>query len=125
MTWWQQIAEHDTPHLDGMSPSLGFVHQCIGWPAPKRNPPHRISIPNTLAPKVLITTNIYDPSCTPAWGVQLQQDIGVDRAVLIQRNKAGHTIYFIDSAYDGSTVAAMNKYLLTLETPEQGTIYDN
>ena len=125
MTWLQQIAEHDTPHLDGMSPALGFLHQCVGWPEPERNPPHRISIPDTLVPKILIVTNIYDPACTPAWDVQLQQEIGVDRAVLVLREKAGHTIYFESAAYDGPTVAAMNKYLLTLETPAQGTIYDN
>lgn len=125
MTWWQQIAKYDMPHLRGVTPALAFVHQCVGWPPPKRNPPHRISIPGTLAPKVLLVTNIYDPATPSAWGVQLQHEIGEDRAVLVQRKKAGHTVYFESAAFDGPTVGAINHYLLTLEVPDQRTIYDN
>ena len=125
MTWWQQIAKYDFPYLRGITPALSFLHQCVGWPASKRNPPHRISIPETLASKVLLVTNIYDPATPSAWGVQLQHEIGEDRAVLIERKKAGHTAYFESTAFDGPTVAAMNHYLLTLEVPDQRTIYDS
>ena len=101
------------------------MHQCAGWPALKRNPPHRISIAQTLAPKVLLTTNVYDPATPSAWSVQLQHEIGVHRAVLVARKKAGHTVYFESAAFDGPTLAALNHYLLTLKVPPQRTIYNN
>jgi hypothetical protein len=125
MTWWQQIAKYDMPYLRGISPELNFVHQCVGWPQPKRNPPHKISIPETLAPKVLLVTNVYDPNTPSAMAVQLRQEIGLDRAVLVARKGAGHTVYWQPDAYGGPTVDAMNRYLLTLEVPDQRTIYDN
>lgn len=125
MFWWGQIGENDMPLLAAVSTAGYFVHECVGWPQPKRNPPHVISIPETLKPKVLMVTNFHDPATPSAWSVQLQQEIGQDRAVLIERKKAGHTAYFQPDALDGPTVAAMNHYLLTLEVPVQRTVYDN
>lgn len=125
MFWWDQIGKNDMSHLGGVSTAGFFVHECVGWPQPKRNPPHTISIPETLEPKILMVTNFHDPATPSAWSVQLQQEIGEDRAVLVERKKAGHTAYFIPGASDGPTVAAMNHYLLTLEVPAQRTIYDN
>lgn len=125
MTWWKQIAKWDMPLLRAISPAAYFVHECVGWPEPKRNPPHTISIPDTLAPKVLMVTNFHDPATPSSWSVQLQQEIGEDRAVLVERKKAGHTVYFDSVAFDGPTLAAMNHYLLTLEVPAQRTTYTN
>jgi hypothetical protein len=70
-------------------------------------------------------SNLYDPSTPTTWDVQVQQEIGLDRAVIIGRNQAGHTAYLETPAYHGPTVAAINQYLLTLEVPEQGTIYES
>ena len=101
------------------------MHQCVGWPQPKRNPPHRICIPETLAPKVLLVTNAYDPNTPSAMAVQFQREVGLHRAVLVARAAAGHTVYWQPDAYGGPTVGVMNHYLLTLEVPDQRTIYDN
>lgn len=125
MFWWNQIGENDMPLLAAESTAGFFVHECVGWPQPKRNPPHVISIPETLKAKVLMVTNFHDPATPSAWSVQLQQEIGEDRAVLIERKKGGHTAYFQPDAFDGPTVAAMNHYLLTLEVPAQRTVYNN
>lgn len=125
MFWWQQIGENDMPLLAALSPSAYFVHECVGWPQPKRNPPHAISIPDTLEPTILMVTNFHDPATPSAWSVQLQEEIGEDRAVLIERQKGGHTVYFERQAFDGPTLAAMNHYLLTLEVPVQRTVYPN
>jgi hypothetical protein len=123
--WWYQIATHDMPLTLGVTPTLFFTYPCIGWPAATRNPRHIINIPNTLSSKALLVSNLWDPSTPTAWALELQEEIGVDRAVLIGRNKPGHTVYFIHQAYDGPTIAAMNHYLLTLETPAQRTVFDN
>ena len=125
MNWWHQIATHDMPHTLGVAPILLFTYPCIGWPKATRNPRHRISVPDSLSSKALLVSNLWDPATPTAWGVELQEEIGLDRAVLIGRNKQGHTVYFIGAAYDGPTVAAINKYLLTLETPEQRTVFYN
>ena len=98
------------------------MHQRVGWPQPKRHPPHRICIPETLAPKVLLVTNAYDPNTPSAMAVQFQREVGLHRAVLVAREAAGHTVYWQPDAYSGSTVDAMNHYLLTLEVPDQRTI---
>ena len=43
---------------------------------------------------------------------------------MTSRNGAGHTTYFQPDSYNGPTVAAMNKYLLELEVPEDGVFYE-
>ena len=112
-------------NLRGIRPELAFVHQCVSWPQPMRNPPYRIFIPETLAPNVLLVTNAYDPNTPSAMAVQLQREIGLHRAVLVARKAAGHTVYWQPDAYGGPPVDAMNHYLLTLEVPDQRAIYDN
>ena len=113
------------PNLLGLTPEAGVVHQCVGWPAPKRNPPHRIDVPGTLQTNILLVTNLYDSRTPLAMAVQLQQEIRLDRAVLVARNAVGHSVYHQPDAFDGPTVKAMDRYLLTGETPEQGTVFDN
>lgn len=125
MSWWYQIAAHDMPLTLGVTPTLFFTYPCIGWPPATRNSRHKIDIPDTMSSKVLLVSNLWDPSTPTAWALQVQEEIGVDRAVLIGRNKPGHTVYFIEQAYNGPTIAAINNYLLTLETPAQRTIFDN
>lgn len=125
MSWWHQIAAHQMPHTLGVTPTLYFNYPCVGWPEATRNPRHRISIPDKLSSKALLVSNLWDPSTPTAWALQVQEEIGLDRAVLIGRKKPGHLVYFWPDAYEGPTVAAMNRYLLTLEAPEQRTVFDN
>ena len=126
MQWKERIAATETSSLKGISPALGFVHNCVGWPRPRRNPPHKINIPKSDAlPTILMTSNLYDPATPLAMSVNLQSEIGLDRSVLVNRNASGHGIWLQPSAYDGETVAAINKYLLELELPAQGTVFES
>ena len=95
----------------------------MGWPAPKRNKPHVIDIPQTpKMKKIFMTNNMYDPATYYAGAVNLQREIS-DRAVLVTRNASGHSMFLKPDAYNGATMAAMIHYLLTGEVPEQGTVF--
>lgn len=120
------FASSETPLLNGVSAISRIQQACIGWPAPKRNPPHRIRIPKTPSmAHILMLNNLYDPATPFASAINLQQELGDDRAILLARNATGHTAYLKPDAYDGLALAAVNKYLLTLEVPDEGTVYQN
>lgn len=121
------LAWSEAPLLRGISPEFDFQWQCIGWPAPKRNPPHKIDIPrNSSMPTTFLIATEYDPATPLAMAVNLREQIGKDRAVLaVRKNAAGHAAYFQPDAQGGKALAAMNEYLLTGKAPAQGTIYDD
>ena len=72
-----------------------------------------------------MVSNLYDPATPTAMSQQLQEEIGLDRAILTQTVRTGHTVYFQPDAYEGDTVAAINKYLLDLVLPGQGTVFQS
>lgn len=127
MRWRELIATTQTPLMLGAGVShASFLRGCIGWPGPKRNPPHRVNIPHSdELPQILLVTNVYDPATPNPMASNLLYEIGEHRARLLTRVALGHTVWFHPEAYDGPTVAAMNKYLLELELPEQGTVNQN
>ena len=80
------LAESLTPLLKGMSAIYYFQHQCIGWPAPVRNPPHRVEIPySEKLPHILLVTSVYDPASAWSMGIDVRDEIGQGRAVLVTR----------------------------------------
>lgn len=94
------------------------------WPLSTRSPAHRIDIPrDSELPTVLMLSNLYDPATPAAMSHQLHEEFGWDRSILTQTVRGGHTIYFEPDAYEGETVAAINRYLLDLELPQQGTVF--
>jgi pimeloyl-ACP methyl ester carboxylesterase len=104
------VIKSQAPLMEGVSPILGTLTGCVGWPYPSRNPPHKINIPQTSNNKDLkfmMVSTLYDPA-TSTWFTQtLQEQIGEDRAPVIMRIAGGHTTYFQPEARKGRTVSAM------------------
>ena len=125
MRWKKMIASTQVLLLMGASVENAiFVRNCLGWPQPKRKSPHNIDIPHTDdLPPILIVTNLWDPAVPNPMAMNLLYEIGAHRAILLTRKALGNTVVFQTEAYEGPTLAAINKYLLELELPEQGTVY--
>ena len=123
----EMMASTQTPLMMGAFVGHAiFLRNCAGWPEPKRNPPHVINIPESDEfPTVLLVSNLWDPATPNPMATNLLYEIGPHRARLLTRESLGHTVLFQEDAYNGPTLAAMNKYLLELELPEQGTVYPN
>ena len=82
----QSIAAIKTPLMKGMSTMYIFQHMCVGWPAPVRNPPHKIDIPRSEnLPHILLVNALYDPATPYPMAVNLRNEIGKDRAALVTR----------------------------------------
>ncbi|KAI2606705.1 alpha/beta-hydrolase [Hypoxylon sp. NC1633] len=122
----QVLAGSEAPLLNGLAPAHLFQLSCIGWPGNDRNPPHAISIPRTKKmPKILIVNAIYDPATPLTWAMQLREEIGEDRVVMIVRNGGGHPTYDQPGTAGGTTKTAMERYILNLTLPEDGAIFDS
>lgn len=103
-----------------------FQLNCVGWPRPARNPPHRISIPRTgTMPTVLMVSSLRDPATPIAWGAQLRAEIGKDRTVSIYKNMTGHAVYEQPGTVGGEIAASMEQYLLNLVLPEEGRVFQS
>ncbi|KAI1452167.1 alpha/beta-hydrolase [Annulohypoxylon moriforme] len=115
------------PLMMGFSPAYSlFALNCIGWPAPTRNPPHKISIPRVPnMPTILMVDSLHDPATGLAWGTQLREEIGKDRTVMIAKNMTGHAVYEQADTVGGEIAAAMEHYLLDLTLPEDGKIFQS
>ena len=72
-----------------------------------------------------MTGNQYDPATPPSMAVLLRQQIGKHRARYYPRFGAGHTVYAQPNALHSEARKAMNKYMLDLELPEDGTIFQS
>ncbi|XDG05418.1 hypothetical protein ABKA04_005033 [Annulohypoxylon sp. FPYF3050] len=121
------LVKTHAPLMMGFSPTYReFELNCIGWPAPTRNPPHKISIPRTPnMPTILMVESLRDPATALAWGTQLREEIGRDRVVMISKNMTGHSVYEQPETFGGEIATAMEQYLLTLALPEDGKIYES
>ncbi|KAI1779582.1 alpha/beta-hydrolase [Hypoxylon cercidicola] len=120
------LTTSEAPLMKGLSNAYQFQLGCIGWPANIRNPPHPISIPRTeKLPKILITEAIYDPATPFTWGMQLREEIGKDRVVLVTKKGGGHPCYEQPNATGGKTKTAIEQYIFNLTLPEDGVIFDS
>ena len=116
----RQMTSALAPHSRGSSQTYETQSSCIGWVSPATNTRHVLD-PNQVAklPPILLVNALWDPSTSIAWANALRLEI--PSSVLILRNGAGHTSYFIP----GQTSAAINAYLLTGDLPAQGTTFDS
>lgn len=69
--------------------------------------------------------NQYDSATPAAEAVLLREQIGKRRARYYPRIGAGHTVYFQPDALHGEAWNAMNRYLLELELPHEGTVFQS
>lgn len=84
---------------------------CLDWPAtadPLAPPDYRGSVP------IVVVSTTHDPATPHEWGVAVRQQLG--NARLIVYGGDGHTVYGSDGCVD----RAVNAYLLSLRTPQDG-----
>jgi pimeloyl-ACP methyl ester carboxylesterase len=107
------------PHMHGAGQSWTIVTKCLGWPVPLVNPPHPANVRG--APPILIVNSTHDPSTAYPWAHGLLRQI--EDSVLLTRLGDGHTSYLRPGP--SRTRAAIDKYLLTGETPPPNTVYED
>ncbi|MFJ8113545.1 alpha/beta hydrolase [Streptomyces sp. NPDC096132] len=87
---------------------------CQDWPTEVTNPQRRLKVDGT--PPILITNSRYDVATPYAWASGAARQIGRE-AVLLTYDGAGHGAYWQSPC----TRDAVDTYLITLETPRDGT----
>ena len=113
----QQLIDSIAPHTRGASGSWGQQLGCVGWPAPIRNPPHRVNVHD--APPMLLVNSLYDPVTSYTWAVSLEEQI--PGAVLLTRNGYGNLSYDLD----GEAHDVMDSFLLDGKLPARNTVVDS
>jgi pimeloyl-ACP methyl ester carboxylesterase len=83
---------------------------CLGVHGPPANPPHRLNIPR--APRILLLNSRYDPATPYAWALAIHHQAPTNTTLLTYEG-SGHVVYPRSTC----TRAAVDRYLLTLETP--------
>ena len=66
------------------------IPQCISWPSPAVNPPHRLQIHG--APPILLVAGLHDPNDPYAWALSVASQI--PSSVLFTSQRDGHVAYF-------------------------------
>ncbi|PFH60755.1 hypothetical protein XA68_10369 [Ophiocordyceps unilateralis] len=107
-----------TPHTRGLSETLDIQTSCIGWPAPARNPPRRLSRERLArAPPILLVSAFHDPSTSVTWALGLREQMPT--AVNIFRDGFGHTSYW---DY-GDTQKAIDSFFINGDMPADLAVF--
>ncbi|RYP03508.1 hypothetical protein DL765_010473 [Monosporascus sp. GIB2] len=123
---WAGITELQTqgaafaPLTRGASQTYRIQASCAAWPSPQRNPEKPLSPYAGEGADVLLVNSVHDPSTSYVWAVGLRAELG-ERAVLLTRDGAGHTSWFLR----GEATDAINSYLVNLTLPEPGTVVNS
>jgi len=114
-----QMTAFIAPHTRGLSQTYSLQSGCIGWPAPVTNPQHYLDKKVAKAPPILLVNSWYDPSTSIVWanGVKNQ----MPGSVLVTREGAGHTSYFLS----GDSSRAIDAFLLKGKMPKEGTVFNS
>ena len=80
-------ADDRASFMGGLSKIYLMQQQCVGWPAPSRNRPHKIDIPkwNDGLFKIVLVTSENDPATPRSMAKRVQEQIGKERSFLITR----------------------------------------
>ena len=106
------------PLTGGLSQSYGIAAQCVGWPLPAHNPPHRLHVSPQIPP-ILMVNSTYDPSTAYVWAKVLHRQL--PNSILLTRRGDGHT----SSINPGATRMAITAFLVNGTLPAPGTVLDN
>lgn len=112
-------AQATAPHTQGATQSWRAHTRCIGWPVPVKNPPRPLVVNG--APPILIINATFDPSTSMLWALEMSSQL--PGSVLLTRDGYGHTSYFNEG--ESQARAAIEKYLITGETPPPNTVLPN
>lgn len=118
------IGEVAAPHTRGLGEVWYLQAICMNWPAPVRNPPRSLQPAfshRNMSTPILLTNALYDPETPIQFALSVHQQLGEQNSRLAIRNGSGHTSY----NYVGDTHRAINKYLIQLDAPATGTMFDD
>jgi hypothetical protein len=105
------------PFTHGVSQMSTIQSQCVGWPAPVRNPPKKLDIDTKTT--ILVVNSDSDPSTGYPWALGMLDEIR--NKVFITRIGDGHTSFSLG----GNTTQAIGAYLLTGQAPETDLVLDS
>lgn len=101
----------------GMDQFYRRVVVCSGWPVGITNPRTAQAVQGLKTPALLVHTR-FDPAASPAYAVGMVEEFRGVGARLLVREGLGHTSYF----NNGDAARAMERYLVGLEVPGEGTV---
>ncbi|KAL7940972.1 hypothetical protein V8C42DRAFT_349097 [Trichoderma barbatum] len=111
-----------SPLTRGYSQSFSFFARCISWPLPEEgivpNNNKPILNPERLHP-LLLVTSFLNPETSAQNAVNVRSII--PNAVLVFKNWTGNINYNTP----GELASTINKYLLTRDLPDDGTVYQS
>jgi Asp-tRNA(Asn)/Glu-tRNA(Gln) amidotransferase A subunit family amidase/pimeloyl-ACP methyl ester carboxylesterase len=113
------FAQATAPHTQGAAQSWRAHTRCIGWPVPVKNAPRPLVVKG--APPILIVNATFDPSTSMLWALEMSSQL--PSSVLLTRDGYGHTSYFNEG--ESQVRDAIEKYLITGETPPPNTVLPN
>lgn len=116
LTYKINMASATAPRMRGSSQSFYYQTNCVGWPAPTRNPQRRLRHSVLRAPPMLLVNALYDPSTSIVWATEIQRQLG--DSVLLTRNGSGHTSYQLR----GEAAAAIDTFLVEGILPHPATV---
>ena len=115
LTYKINMASATAPRTRGASQSYYYQTNCLGWPAPTRNPQRRLRKSVLKAPRMLLVNALHDPATSIVWATEIQRQLG--DSVLLTRNGSGHTSYQLR----GEAAAAIDAFLVDGILPRPAT----
>ncbi|KAI1385698.1 Alpha/Beta hydrolase protein [Hypoxylon trugodes] len=114
------LANATTPRTLGASQSYMYNVQCLGWPAPMRNPQRALNQSSMrLAPPILMVNSEHDPESSYLWAQGLRSQI--PSAVFLTRRGDGHSSY----NNVGEATRLIEAYLINGTLPEQNVMVES
>ena len=116
LTYKTNMVSATSPRMRGASQSYYYQTNCLGWPAPTRNPQRRLRHSVLGAPPMLLVNSFFDPSTSIVWATEIQRQLR--HSVLLTRNGSGHTSYQLR----GEAAAAIDAFLVEGILPPPATV---
>ena len=104
------------PHTQGAAEGWFPLMSCSRWPVPLARPQHAVEVRD--APPILLVGSTHDPETPYIYAHEMHDQI--PGSVLLTREGDGHTTSWLSG---GRTRAAIARYLITLQTPPDNTVY--
>jgi pimeloyl-ACP methyl ester carboxylesterase len=104
------------PHTQGAGEAWPGMLACQRWPVGLARPRHDVDVQD--APPILLVHATHDPQLPYTFAHEMHDQIA--RSVLLTRDGDGHTTSWLSG---GRTRDAIARYLITLQTPPDNTVY--
>lgn len=101
----------------GMDEFYRRVVTCTGYPVAITNPRAALNVSGLKTPALVVHTR-FDPATSPAYAAGMLEEFAGSGARLVVREGMGHTSYY----NDGEAARVIERYLVQLEVPTDGTV---